>query len=48
MKIGLWPLIKKVYAKYMRPLIVKLIDNPNETWDDHVLALLDDLFDYNE
>lgn len=47
-KRPLWNLIKKFYAKLLRPLIVKLIDDPNEEWDDHVLALLDELFGYND
>lgn len=39
-------LIKAVYSQFLRPLVVKAINDPNSEWDDFVLARLDALFDY--
>jgi len=39
---------KLAYAKILRGLILKAIDNPDETWDDDVLKVLDTIFAYKE
>jgi len=42
----IFDLLKTVYAKILRPLLIKAIDDPNEQWDDFVLSIVDKLFDY--
>ncbi len=46
--VVIFELVRTVYAKILRPLLVKAIDDPNETWDDVVLAMVDRLFQYPE
>lgn len=42
----LYGLVCKAYAEILRDLLIKAIDDPNETWDDIVIKMLDRLFDY--
>ena len=37
-----------VYAKILRVLLIKAIDDPDEVWDDLILSLCDGLFSYKE
>lgn len=39
-------LIKQAYGKLLRPLLVKAIDDPESEWDDVVLRMVDNLFEY--
>ena len=41
-------LVRTVYGKVLRPLLVKAIDDPNEEWDDVVLGIVDRVFQYPE
>ncbi len=42
----LYSLVCKAYKEILRDLLLKAIDDPNETWDDIVINMLDRLFDY--
>lgn len=35
-----------VYSKVIRDLLVKAINDPDKTWDDTLIALLDRVFGY--
>jgi len=35
-----------IYTKFLRELVKDAINDPNKTWDDTVLELLDRLFGY--
>ena len=37
---------EKIYKSFLRDIIKKVIDDPNEKWDDKVMEVLDDIFDY--
>lgn len=39
-------LIKQIYGQLLRPLLVKSIDDPESEWDDIVLRMVDNLFEY--
>lgn len=39
-------LIQAAYAKLLRPLLVKSIDDPDTEWDDVVLSVIDRIFDF--
>ena len=39
-------MLKVAYARVLRPLLLKAIDDPDEQWDDYVLAILDKIFEY--
>ena len=41
-------LVRTIYAKILRPLLVKAIDDPDEDWDDVVLRIVDRVFEYPE
>jgi len=41
-------LLRFVYPLFLRPLIVKAVDDPNETWDDTLLEIIDRLFNYKQ
>ncbi len=41
-------LVKTVYGKILRPLLVKAIDDPDEEWDDVILGIVDRIFQYTE
>lgn len=45
---GLLMILKTAYRFLLRPLVLKAIDDPNETWDNVVMEMLDRLFDYTE
>ena len=40
--------IKWLYAKFVRPVIFSIIDNPNSEIDEKVLEWLDKLFKYKQ
>jgi len=40
--------VKWLYRKFIRPVIFKVIDNPNSEIDEKVLEWLDKLFGYNQ
>lgn len=42
----IFELIQAAYAKLLRPLLVKSIDDPDTEWDDVVLRMVDRLFDF--
>lgn len=46
--IVIFSLIKTVYSKILRPLLVKAIDDPEEEWDDVLLRIIDRIFEYPE
>ena len=39
-------MLKVAYARVLRGLLLKAIDDPDEQWDDYVLAILDKIFEY--
>ena len=39
-------LIKILYQAGLRELVIKAIDNPDESWDDTILLILDTLLGY--
>ena len=43
-----WTVIKMVYAKLIRPILKKAIDDPNAVWDDWLMRFVDNLFEYDE
>lgn len=43
---GLYEVLCLVYATMLRPLLVKAIDDPDEEWDDILLAAVDRFFNY--
>lgn len=45
---GLLMLMKVAYQYILRGLLKSAIDDPNETWDETVLEIVDRLFDYKE
>lgn len=42
----LLPLLKNIYATFLRSLIKDLIDNPETPYDEVVLSILDNLLGY--
>jgi hypothetical protein len=40
-------ILSYVYSKFLRELVKDAINNPDKTWDDTVLELLDRLFGYD-
>ena len=40
-------ILSLAYAKLLRTLIVKAVQDPEEQWDDFVLQLLDKFFNYS-
>ena len=45
-KIKVSWIVQFVYAKWIRAIILRQINNPDVTWDDAVLKWLDKLFKY--
>lgn len=35
-----------VYRQVLRPVLLKAIDDPNQTWDDVLMTMVDGLFNY--
>lgn len=35
-----------LYAEFLRGLLINYIDDPEATWDDRFIAILDDILDY--
>jgi hypothetical protein len=35
-----------VYGKFLRPLVVKAVEDPNSDWDETLMKMLDGLFGY--
>ena len=49
MKIAaIYRLACMAYASILRDLLKKAIDDPENDWDDAVLHVLDNLFDYSQ
>ena len=47
MKISvLWSLAGMAYKMILRDLLKKAIEDPDEEWDDIVLAICDSIFNY--
>ena len=44
--LAIFNILQMVYGQILRPLLMKAINDPNEEWDDVVLAMVDRLFDY--
>lgn len=45
---GIMMIMKAAYHHLIRPLVKKAVDDPDETWDDYLMQILDRLFDYKE
>lgn len=45
---GIMMLMKVAYQYILRPLLKQAIDNPDETWDETVMEIVDRLFNYTE
>jgi len=43
----IWTLLKEVYAKLIRPILFKAIDDPNVQWDDWLMKFVDNIFEYD-
>lgn len=41
-------IIKIIYDRVLRPLLKKAVEDPDEKWDDHVLHIIDKIFDHKE
>ncbi|MHA1867353.1 MAG: hypothetical protein ACTSXD_04750 [Candidatus Heimdallarchaeaceae archaeon] len=39
-------MLKMLYSSFLRDILVKAVENPDETWDDHLLRICDKLFDF--
>jgi hypothetical protein len=49
MKIAaIYQLVCLAYANILRDLLKKAIEDPENDWDDAVLHVLDNLFDYSQ
>jgi len=42
----IWEIASMVYARLLRDLIVKAINDPDSDWDDVLLRIVDSIFDY--
>jgi len=42
-----WGVIKQVYAKLLRPILKKAVDDPEAKWDDWLMRFVDNLFEYD-
>jgi len=42
----IYQLLCSAYSMILRPLLVKAVDDPDEEWDDLVLAIIDGIFGY--
>jgi hypothetical protein len=45
---GVWKVVKSLYVSFLRNLVVDKVKKSPTKIDDHVLSLLDKLFDYEE
>lgn len=45
---GLLMILRTVYSYFLRELIKRAIDDPNEIWDDSLMEIMDRLFGYEE
>lgn len=45
---ALFALAKFAYKMILRDLLISAIEDPDQEWDDVVLNMLDNLFDYSE
>jgi hypothetical protein len=37
-----------LYAQALRPLLVAAVDDPDHSWDDWLLGICDNVFNYKE
>lgn len=44
----IWQIAGMIYSKILRDLLVKAVSDPDEEWDDVVLKIVDDIFNYGE
>lgn len=44
----IWEVVKQVYAKLLRPVLFKAIDNPDVVWDDWIMKFVDNIFEYGK
>lgn len=40
--------IKVIYSQLLRPLLVKAVSDPDEIWDDNLIAAIDRFFEHSE
>lgn len=45
---GIMMLMKAAYKYVLRGMLIAAIDNPDETWDNTVLEIVDRLFGYKD
>lgn len=38
--------VKTMYSSFLRGIIKSAIDDPDDSWDDKVIEILDDIMDY--
>ena len=43
----LFSMLKLIYPKYMRPVLVRSIDDPESEWDEIVMSIVDRIFMYD-
>lgn len=46
--IGILMMMKIAYKYILRDMLKRAIDDPDESWDDTVLEIVDRLFNYKE
>ena len=39
---------KSLYSGFLRAVIKSCIDDPDDSWDEKVIEILDDIFDYDK
>lgn len=39
-------LLEVIYAKMIRPILLKAIDDPEQEWDDVMMTVVDRIFNY--
>ena len=44
--VGILAVLRVAYSFLIRPLIKQAVDDPDETWDDALMEILDRLFAY--
>ena len=43
-----WPIARQLYGIVFRPMLENAISDPDTDWDDWVLRICDNIFEYQE